>query len=170
MSGYANRVIKLTFDLSEDPASDPIWVVIRNPKLLPPQMFRNSGAAELEVDDAGKPKDANAAADTGAAMAGKLVIAWRVYDATTSPEYDPNTGDEVPGTGQELLPAPSGGNGVAPELYAKLPSEIQIKIMQTIAEAINPPSGQDATTPKTSSGPQSPSSTAPGDLELAQQN
>lgn len=168
MPGYAARTIRLNFDLTEDPQNDPIWVVIKNPKLLPPQMFRNSGAAELEVDEAtGQPKNADAAADTGAQMAGRLIVAWRVYDATTSPEFDPQTGEELPGTTQDLLPAPAGGNGVPPEQYAKLPGEIQIKIMETIAEAINPSKAQST---QNSSGQPNPPTTELGSPEPSLQS
>lgn len=163
MSGYAGQAIRLPFDsLSEDPAADPIWVVIKNPKLQPPQALRPTDPAAYDTGDDGKMKDADRASEAGREMAARLVIAWRAYDATTSPEFDALTGEQVAGTGQKLLAAPAGGNGAHPDQFAKLPQVIQMAIMEKIAEAVNPPSGPGAPTQKTSSGPLNPSTTAPG--------
>lgn len=175
MSGYANRVIRIPFDhLSSDPKTDPIWVVIKNPALLPPRMLRPSNLVDVEAaeDAAGdlpegvKRRITGAAAEAadraGKEVMARLVVAWRVYDATTSPEYDPVTGEEIEGTGQNLLPPPSGGNGVPVEQFELLPTEIQITITERFAEAVNPQKGQGAATQKTSSGQPSPSSTEPG--------
>ena len=186
--GYAKAVIKIDFpELSTDPKADPIWVVIKNPKLLPPKMLRpgrEAQAAAVAIREAAEaaqggeggedgaaarvaaavsPEDAETAESGTAAMAGRLVIAWRVYDPLSSPEVDRLTGETVEGTGQELLPSPSGGGGASAEQFAALPMEIQMAVLTKITEAINPPQAQEGEpTAKTSSSPPSPSTTEPG--------
>ena len=163
MSGYARQVITLKFDdLAADPENDRIWVVIKNPQLQPPQALRPPNPEAYEKGDDGKLKDPEAASEGGQAVAAKLVVAWRVYDPTSTPEFDPDTGEEIPGTGRMLLPAPPGGDGVPPEAFAKLPRAIQTRIMETISEAMDPPQDSGAPTAKMSSGQPSPSTTAPG--------
>ena len=176
MSGYAQSVIKIDFPgLSKDPERDPIWVVIKNPKLLPPKMLRPGREAQAAAEairaaegsdgqpaGAVSPEDAETAQNGTYMMAGRLVIAWRVYDPASSPEIDPLTGEEVDGTGQSLLPSPQGGGGASAEQFGGLPLEIQLAVMRKITEAVNPQSGPEGLTQKMSSGQPNPSSTEPG--------
>jgi len=111
LSGYANRLITLKFpEWSEDPERDPIWIAIRNPKLMPPGDLRPK---EVALDDNGKPLDEEAAFNATFDIVAKLVVAWRVYDATAN-ELDA-AGNPVD---QPLLPLPA-----TPELAKKLPME-----------------------------------------------
>lgn len=174
---YAKSVIKIDFpELSKDPGKDPIWVVIKNPKLLPPKMLRPSREAQAAAEAvreaqgengeaAGKvtPEDAETAEAGTHAMAGRLVIAWRVYDPASSPQINPLTGEEVEGTGQQLLPSPSGGNGATAEQFAALPLEIQMGVLNKITDAINPPMAQEGeNSQKKSSSRPNLSTTEPG--------
>ena len=172
---YAKQVIKLDFpDLSEDPEKDPIWVVIRNPKLLPPKMLRASREAQAAAEairvakDRGQDAPDGDVADTAmngtSEMAGRLVVAWRVPDPSAVPGIDPLTGEVSGDDPQQLLPSPSGGNGASAEQFGALPMEIQKGVLQAITDAINPPPGPEAPAPtsKMSSGQPSPSSTEPG--------
>jgi hypothetical protein len=168
MSGsYSRPVIRLDFteQLGYGP-DDPVWVVIRNPKILPPKMLRVSkqaqAAAEALQDDPASEdaQDEGMAATHG--MAGRLVVAWRVYAVPPDPEIDPLTG-EFAEVKPELLPQPSGGSGVSAELFGALPAMIQMAVLKEITEAINPPRAPDGPIQKISSGRPSPSSTAPGE-------
>jgi hypothetical protein len=160
--GYANRVVKIDFpSLSDDSAADPIWVILRNPRLMPSAeltSLSSDGNSGYEQTEDGKTKvtDPAAAIGTMHKMIARLVVAARVYDATTPGEFDPETGE--PTGEQPRLPAPPW----TPETAAKLPPEIVERISREFTEAVNPQKGQDATTPNASSGPPSPSSTEPG--------
>ena len=132
--GYANKVIRLDFrELSEDPGEDPIWVIIRNPKLMP-QKEITSGADSGAYDDNGKVVDRAKAEVATDRLIAKLTVAARVYDATWQPAYDPLTGEPVGDQEQPLLPpAPW-----EPEVAAKLPAAIRLKIAEEFAEALSP--------------------------------
>jgi hypothetical protein len=132
--GY-KKVIKITFDdLTEDPASDPVWVLMRNPRIMPQkeiESFREPGA----YDDDGKVLDKDKAEASANNTIARLVIAARVYDPAVEDTYDPQTGEPVGDTAQALLPLPPW----TPEVAAALPTTIRIKIMQEFAEALRPP-------------------------------
>lgn len=160
MSGYANRVVKLDFpDLSEDWATDPIWVVIRNPKTMDPKELASAYEGNTGFGDDGKVADREAAEHTTDKVIAKLVIAARAYDATVEPTIDPLTGEVTGNADQPLLPhAPW-----APETAARLPQKIRTKISEKFTEAVNPQKAQEGSdTPRTSSGSPSPSTTEPG--------
>lgn len=161
--GYANPVKKLDFpELAAE--GDSIWVVIKNPLILPPS-FLTGAVEDVEVDGDGKPVNVSAAKamEKGRQTAAKLIIAWRVYDASVFPRIDPQTGEVVPGTEPLLLPGPPAGDGVDPALFEKVPSAITLGIMREVSAALNPqPAREGANTQNESSSPQSPSTTAPG--------
>lgn len=128
-TGYLNRVIKLDFsqEWSTDPERDPIWMVIRNPKLVPPGEL--TGNVALNPD--GTPVDMQAATDNMYAVVAKLTVAWRVYDATQEPVIDPNTGEDV--TVPALLPHPA-----TAELCKKLPAAFLTRVANEIKQAVDP--------------------------------
>lgn len=173
-TGYARPIIRLDFTDELGSPGDPIWVVIRNPKLLPPKMLRVSkqaqAAAEALKDGGEDAGDADQALAATHAMAGRLVVAWRVYDPSPVPEIDPLTGEVNGNGGQVLLPSPTGGNGATAEQFGALPTAIQLAVMREITEALNPPQGPGAPTQKTSSSSQSPSTTEPGAEGRSQPN
>jgi hypothetical protein len=146
--GYAKQVIKLDFpDLSEDPVNDPVWVIIRNPRLMA-QKELTSGTDAGAYDDQGKVIDREKAAEATDKLIARLTVAGRAYDATWEPSYDPLTGDPVGDQEQPLLPPTPWG----PETAGRLPAAIRLRIAEEFAEALNPRKGQGAPTPKTSSG------------------
>lgn len=130
MGGYANRVVKLDFPhLSSDPKQDPIWVVIRNPKLMPPHELTPKGGGGIGPD--GQPADLEKAEDATYSMIAKIIIGWRVYDASQPIELDAAGNDT---TKQVLLPQ---GDHTAANCR-KLPLEIIKAINREIGEAVNP--------------------------------
>lgn len=130
MTGYANRVITLDFpDLSEDPDNEPVRVVIRNPRLEPPESLIIDDDMEMTPD--GRPADMQKAMQTTYKVIARLVMWWRAYDATAPLEINEETGEVT--SGQERLPSPA-----TPELVAKLPTAIINRIGEEIREAKAP--------------------------------
>lgn len=134
-TGYANRVIKLDFpELSEDPQNDPIWVIIRNPRLMPAKEITSASDGSGAYDETGKIVDRAAAEVATDKLIAKLVIAHRVYDPTVMPEYNPLTGEPLGPTEQPLLPPAPWG----PEIAAKLPVEIRVRIAKEFSSGQSP--------------------------------
>jgi hypothetical protein len=159
-SGYANRVIKIDFpELSSDWDADPVWLIIKNPRLLPAREITAITDMAGAYDADGKIADRALAEAATDKMIARLVIAARVYDATAVPEYDPLTGEVVSGAEQPLLPpAPW-----EPETAARLPLVIRMRVGEEFTTAQNPPRAREGSgMQKTSSSPPSPSTTAPG--------
>lgn len=128
IAGFATRLITIRFDdLSEDPERDPLWVSIRNPKLMPPGELQ---ARRVELDENGNPANADAAMHATHEMIAKLVVAWRMYDATSN-EINMQTGEPLD---QQLLPLPA-----TPESCAKLPMEVVRRISEEMTSAVSPP-------------------------------
>lgn len=131
MPGYADPVITLRFDhLVVDPAADPIWVALRNPKLMPPDALR---PRDIPVDADGKPINQNDALAAMYEIIAGLVMAWRVYDAANI-TIDA-AGNALPMT---LLPDVSRSVPATPELVKRLPMEIINSIAEKVKEAANP--------------------------------
>lgn len=130
MAGYAQRVIRLAFPgLTDDDAGDPVWVVIRNPRLMPPHELTPKGGGGIGPD--GMPTDLAAAEDATYEVLSRLVIGWRVYDATQPIQLDA-TGNDI--TQQVLLP--QGEHSVAN--CKKLPMEIVNRLGEEMRTAANP--------------------------------
>ena len=146
--GYANPVIKLPFDsLSQDPATDPIWVIIRNPRLMPPEELNSVYGNDSGYDGDGNTTDREKALATTSRLIVKLVVAARVYDpagAADALSFDPLTGEVTGDSTQPLLPP----TPWAPEIAARLPTEIRTRIMNEFAEAQSPKPGSEPGTPK----------------------
>ena len=75
MSGYTNRVILLPFP----ELGDKVSVLIRNPRLLPPEEITPE---EVPVDASGQPLDRQAASQSMFKVIARLIVAWHVYDAS----------------------------------------------------------------------------------------
>lgn len=131
MPGYADPVTTLRFDhLVVDPVNDPIWVALRNPKLMPPDALR---PRDIPVDADGKPINQADAVEAMYEIIAGLVMAWRAYDATNI-TIDAS-GNALPMT---LLPDVSRSAPASPDLVKRLPMEIINKIAEKIKEASNP--------------------------------
>lgn len=131
MAGYADPVTTLRFDhLVADPVNDPIWVALRNPKLMPPDALR---PRDIPLDAEGRPINQAAALDAMYEIIAGLVMAWRAYDAADI-TIDA-AGNALPMT---LLPDVSRSVPATPELVKRLPMEIINTIAEKIKEAANP--------------------------------
>jgi hypothetical protein len=143
MGGYAKRIIRLDFPgLTDDDENDPVWVAIRNPRLVPNDELVPDQVTAI-VD--GQAVDVNAANSSMHEIVAKLVVGWRVYDPTQPVQLDAAGNDVTP---QVLLPCQPGD--FTAENCAKLPMVITNRIGKEMAEAANPPAPQDHLTSKTS--------------------
>jgi hypothetical protein len=129
MAGYAARLLHITFpELSEDPNADPIYVGMRNPKVMPMDQIQPSGE-EVTVGPDGQVVPPKSAKDSMYEIIAKLVVSWRVYDATHM-ELDPTSGQP---TDQPLLPLPA-----TPDLVRRLPGAIVNRLAEEVVGALNP--------------------------------
>jgi hypothetical protein len=115
--GYRNRIITLDFpDLCEE--GDSVTVTLRNPQSVP---FDTLQPREVNRDAQGNALDPKDAALAQYEVYAKLVVNWRVYDASAESDDQP------------LLGSPATG-----ELFARLPLAIQEKIAEAVNNARNP--------------------------------
>lgn len=137
MAGYATRTLKIDFpELSEDPEIDPIWISIRNPKLMAPGELTPDEVKQDPVDenDPAAVAAAEAAAKESTVDAmykifSRLILAWRVYDATDF-RVDETTGEPLE---QNRLGLPA-----TVEQIRKLPQAIIGRLSDEVFAAINP--------------------------------
>jgi hypothetical protein len=114
-------------DKGQPVPSEAIWVVIRNPRLMPPGELT---PRDVPSDPAtGRPLSADDANQAMYEIFAKLIIGWRVYDATDF-AINPETGEPLE---QRLLELPATEANVA-----KLPNVIVNRIANTMAESTNP--------------------------------
>lgn len=131
MPGYANPVITLRFDhLVDDPATDPIWVALRNPKIMTPDALR---PRDVPVDADGKPVNQADALTAMYEIIAGLLMAWRAYDA--SDITIDAAGNVQP---MALLPDLSKTAPATPDMVKRLPMEIINAIAEQIKQASNP--------------------------------
>lgn len=136
-------------------------MTIRNPRNMAPGELR---AAAGKVTDADKERFAAAKAamdatgdipegladdedeNKGFAIMAKLVLAWRIWDATVPVKADPETGEEIHDeeTEPRLLPLPA-----TAKLIAKVPGVILARITEELQKA-NPQVRRAESTGKTS--------------------
>ena len=127
-TGYLNRVIRLDFsDLSANPDTDPVWIVIRNPRLVPPSELTSN----IALNPDGTPVDMNDATEAMYRTMLRLIVGWRVYDGTAPFELHPVTGE--PFGDQPLLPSPATLDSVK-----KLPTVMINAVANEIKQAANP--------------------------------
>lgn len=115
---YLNRTIRLAFDGTDESLpnlGDDIWVVIKNPMLMPGSAL--STGIEIDPNNI----DTNQALRHSQIIASRLVEAWSVYD--------PDDRSESPAP----LPLPA-----TPEACALLPVVIINKIAELAGQALNP--------------------------------
>jgi hypothetical protein len=131
--GYANPTVKLEFpEISTE--GDPIWVVIRNPRIMPQAEIASYGdGADAVVDSDGKVTDRAAARQAANRFIARLVIAANVYDATFTPQFDDN-GDVVGDATAPKLPR----TNWSAEDAARIPARIFAAIDKEVGEAVSP--------------------------------
>lgn len=119
---YLDRTIRLAFD-GTDPAypqlGDDIWVVIKNPLLMPASAIQTD--TNIQVDANGNPVDRNAAMEAGFEIASRLVVSWNVYD--------PDDSEDNPAP----LPLPA-----TPHALRILPLSISNAISEIVGKALAP--------------------------------
>ena len=133
--GYRQPVITLRFDeLVED--GDTCHVIIRNPKLMPADEFKAMAGPDGEESGTGT-------MDRSFGLIARMVIAWRVWDPTVPIRVNEHTGELIRDeeTEPRLLPLPA-----TPELVAKLPQMIALRLMNEVGDAVNPQRNQAETT------------------------
>ncbi|MFJ6215002.1 hypothetical protein ACIQGZ_16950 [Streptomyces sp. NPDC092296] len=112
MPGYANRLIRLPFpDLSEE--GDDVHVIIRNPKTVPLHELNTRDVPKLPSGES----DSDGIIRAMYEVIARIVVAWHVYDATSTDD------DQPP------LPLPA-----TEDLVAKLPKEIIDEIADRMME------------------------------------
>jgi hypothetical protein len=125
MSGYANRVITLSFPELTEPGEPEIHVIMRNPRLMPPAEL---APQNVELDENNQPKDFDAAKTANDTVLAKLVIGWRAYDASDiQVDEDGNVLPQAP------LPLPANA-----ELVGKLPAAIFMRMIREVTDAVDP--------------------------------
>lgn len=140
--GYKQPVITLNFpELTDNPDTDPIRVVIRNPRLMAAGEL--SGSADMAVGPDGQPVESAENENRAYKQFAKMVIGWRVYDATADIVLDQDM--NVIGDSAQLLPLPA-----TPDLVAKLPLVILTRLSQELQDAMNPKASQESSTGRTS--------------------
>ncbi len=115
---YLNRTIRLAFDGTDDSMpklGDDIWVVIRNPMLMPGSAL--STGIEIDPNNV----DMARALQHSQIMAARLIESWNVYNPDDP--NDPPTPYPLPAT---------------PEMVATLPVVIVNKIAELAGQALNP--------------------------------
>jgi hypothetical protein len=137
LAGYRDRIIRITFPgLTDDNDKDPVWIIIRNPALMPADELRSYAdkispgavtAAANGTSDGMSAQLSGSDMDAAYRMFSRLIIAWRVYDATAIPEI--NEAGEVIGE-QPLLPSPA-----TPDTIARLPLEIINRLSEELGKA-----------------------------------
>jgi len=145
MAGYSKRVLRLPFaGLTDDDVNDPIWVAIRNPRLVPPDELVPEQSSGILPD--GTAADPEAATNSMHLMFARLIVGWRAYDARQPVELDA-AGNDI--TVQRLIPN-TGPDCFTPENVAKLPMEIVNAIVREVEAASDFRTPQDHRTSKTS--------------------
>lgn len=123
--GYANRSLKIEFPELSEPG-DPIWVTIRNPRLMTQSELR---PRDVEIGADGVPTDLDEAQEAMFETLARLIIGCKVYDAS---DLSLDTeGNEI--GGDELIPTP-----VTPASIGKFPAHILKRLTDEITEALNP--------------------------------
>jgi hypothetical protein len=125
MPGYSGRVVTLRFPELTAEGDPEIHVAIRNPRLIPLDLLQ---PRDIDLGPDGRPVNMEDAKLANNEVLAKLVIGWRVYDASdVSVDADGNELDQAP------LPLPA-----TPDAVAKLPTAIFTAITREVTEAMDP--------------------------------
>ncbi|MFK0222237.1 hypothetical protein ACIQWN_29105 [Streptomyces vinaceus] len=135
MSGYSNPYVLLQFpELGDD-----VSVLMRNPQLLPPSEITPKDVA---TDETGKPLDPQAAQEAMYEVFARVIVAWKVYDASQPVPLD-LTDDPDPValfaslSVDSLAPQPR-LTAVTVENVARMPLRITNRIMEEISKVADP--------------------------------
>lgn len=133
MAGYTSPYVLLPFpDLGED-----VSVLIRNPQLLPPNELTPE---DVQLDDRGQPVDPQAANMAMYKVFARLIVAWKVYDASeliTPIEIAEDADPAALFDSLEATPQPRLG-AITPENIARLPMRIINRIGAELGSVADP--------------------------------
>lgn len=134
MPGYNNPYVILQFpELGDD-----VSVLMRNPQLLPPSEVTPK---DVPLDDRGQPVDPQQAQEAMYEVFARVIVAWKVYDASESTPL--NLGDDVDpvalfeSLGAEQSPQPRIG-AITAENVARMPMRVINRVMEEIAKVADP--------------------------------
>ncbi|MGW2861955.1 hypothetical protein [Streptomyces sp. NPDC001205] len=133
MPGYTEPYVLLRFD----DLGDDVSVLIRNPQLLPP---REITPRDVPLDDKGQPVDTDDAQTAMYEIFARLIVAWKVYDASQSSPLEVGDDADPVALFQSLGtadPQPRIGP-VNVENIAKLPMRIISSLMDTVNASVSP--------------------------------
>lgn len=134
MAGYTNPYVILQFpELGED-----VSVLMRNPQLLPPSEVTPK---DVPLDDRGQPLDPQQAQEAMYEVFARVIVAWKVYDASQAVALD--LGDDVDpvalfeSLGAVQDPQPRLG-AVTVENISRAPLRIINRVMEEISRVADP--------------------------------
>lgn len=134
MSGYNNPYVILQFpELGDD-----VSVLMRNPQLLPP---REVTPKDVPLDDRGQPVDPQQAQEAMYEVFARVIVAWKVYDASQATPLD--LGDDVDpvvlfaSLGASPTPQPR-LTAITAENVGRMPMRIINRVMEEIARVADP--------------------------------
>lgn len=125
MAGFANRVRTLTFPELTEEGEPILFVAVRDPKTMPPKLLM---PPDIARGPDGQPLVPEEAEQRSREILARMVIRWRMYDAS-----DFAVDDEGFPLEQAMLPLPA-----TPELIEKLPLVVTHAMNTLIVEALNP--------------------------------
>lgn len=130
---YTNPYVLLQFpELGDD-----VSILLKNPQLLPPSEITPE---DVPVDDKGQPLDSKAAQEAMYKVFAKIIVAWKVYDATAaSPvevaaDADPVALFESFGASEEQ---PRLG-AITAENVGRLPVRVINRLMEELSRVADP--------------------------------
>ncbi|MFE9844672.1 hypothetical protein [Streptomyces goshikiensis] len=134
MAGYSNPYVLLTFpELGDD-----VSVLMRNPQLLPPKEVTPK---DVPLDDRGQPLDPQQAQEAMYEVFARVIVAWKVYDASQAPLLE--LGDDVDpvalfeSLGDAQTPQPRLGP-ITIENIARMPLKIINRVAEEITSVADP--------------------------------
>ncbi|MEV5944243.1 hypothetical protein [Streptomyces sp. NPDC051994] len=133
MSGYTNPYVLLTFD----ELGDDVSILMRNPQLLPP---REITPRDVPTDDKGQPIDSDELQTAMYEVFARLIVAWKVYDASAAAPLDVGEDPDPVALFGSL-----GEGGAQPRIkditvenIARLPMRIISRLMDTVNASVAP--------------------------------
>jgi len=134
VSGYSNPYVLLQFpELGDD-----VSVLMRNPQLLPPSEVTPK---DVPLDERGQPLDPQQAQESMYEVFARVIVAWKVYDASESAPIE--AGEEVdPVALFESLnavgaPQPRLG-AITSDNVGRMPMRIINRVMEEISRVADP--------------------------------
>ncbi|GHB55430.1 hypothetical protein GCM10010331_49070 [Streptomyces xanthochromogenes] len=133
MPGYTSPYVLMQFpDLGDD-----VSVLMRNPQLLPP---REITPRDVPTDDKGQPLDPDDAQKVMYEVFARLIVAWKVYDASQTPPLEISE-DADPVALFESLGSGDAQPRIGPinvDNVARLPMRIISRMMDEVNATVSP--------------------------------